>query len=149
MPVMERISTLVQSQPARFFAVALVASFVTLQVHTLYTDIRSKSKKDRLNRELQELYREDNLLASRRDLGAMNENGGMPSLASAIGNGAVIASTLPLGVAGFDEGLIREQLARNYAFFGEEGMAKIRASTVVIVGCGGVGSWAAMMLART
>jgi tRNA threonylcarbamoyladenosine dehydratase len=146
---MERISALVQSQPARFFAVALVASFVTLQAHTVYTDIRAKSKKERLNRELQELYREDYLLANGLNPGAINENGGMTSLASAIGNGAAIASTLPLSVAGFDEGLIREQLARNYAFFGEEGMAKIRTSTVVIVGCGGVGSWAAMMLART
>lgn len=28
-------------------------------------------------------------------------------------------------------------------------MAKIRGSSVVIVGCGGVGSWAALMLARS
>ncbi|KIJ50617.1 hypothetical protein M422DRAFT_204191 [Sphaerobolus stellatus SS14] len=49
----------------------------------------------------------------------------------------------------YDESLIREQLARNYAFFGEEGMAKIRGGFVVVVGCGGVGSHAAMMLARS
>ena len=49
----------------------------------------------------------------------------------------------------YDEELIREQLARNYAFFGDEGMERIRRSTVVIVGCGGVGSWAAVMLARS
>ena len=51
--------------------------------------------------------------------------------------------------AGYDEGLVREQLVRNYAFFGEEAMAKIRKGTVVIVGCGGVGSWAAVMLVRS
>ncbi|EGO01130.1 hypothetical protein SERLA73DRAFT_167269 [Serpula lacrymans var. lacrymans S7.3] len=51
--------------------------------------------------------------------------------------------------AGYDEELIREQLARNYAFFGEEGMTHIRAGTVVIVGCGGVGSWVAVMLVRS
>ncbi|KAG6906592.1 hypothetical protein DXG01_012995 [Tephrocybe rancida] len=50
---------------------------------------------------------------------------------------------------GYDEDLIKEQLARNYAFFGDEGMAKIRRGTVVIVGCGGVGSWAAVMLVRS
>lgn len=50
---------------------------------------------------------------------------------------------------GYDEELVREQLARNYAFFGDEGMSKIRNSTVVVVGCGGVGSWAAVMLVRS
>ncbi|KAL7284634.1 hypothetical protein ACG7TL_001930 [Trametes sanguinea] len=49
----------------------------------------------------------------------------------------------------YDEELVREQLARNYAFFGEEAMAKIRQGTVVVVGCGGVGSWAAVMLVRS
>jgi hypothetical protein len=48
-----------------------------------------------------------------------------------------------------DEGLVREQLARNYAFFGDEGMSKIRRANVVVVGCGGVGSWAAVMLVRS
>ena len=50
---------------------------------------------------------------------------------------------------GYSEELIREQLARNYAFFGEEGMANIRGKSVVVVGCGGVGSWAAIMLVRS
>ena len=49
----------------------------------------------------------------------------------------------------YDEELVREQLARNYAFFGDDGMAKIRAGNVVVVGCGGVGSWAAVMLVRS
>lgn len=49
----------------------------------------------------------------------------------------------------YNEELIREQLARTYAFFGEAGMERIRNGYVVIVGCGGVGSWAAIMLART
>ncbi|TFK75587.1 ubiquitin-protein ligase molybdopterin-converting factor [Pluteus cervinus] len=49
----------------------------------------------------------------------------------------------------YDEDLIKEQLARNYAFFGDEGMASIRNGRVVVVGCGGVGSWAAVMLVRS
>lgn len=48
----------------------------------------------------------------------------------------------------FDDSLVREFLARNYAFFGDKGMASVRGSTVVVVGCGGVGSWAALMLLR-
>jgi tRNA A37 threonylcarbamoyladenosine dehydratase len=47
-----------------------------------------------------------------------------------------------------DEELIREQLARNYAFLGEDGMAKIRDQFVVVVGAGGVGSWVCTMLIR-
>ncbi|KZS88622.1 ubiquitin-protein ligase molybdopterin-converting factor [Sistotremastrum niveocremeum HHB9708] len=49
----------------------------------------------------------------------------------------------------YDETLIREQLTRNYAFFGDEGMKKIRGSKVAVIGCGGVGSWAAVMLVRS
>jgi len=52
-------------------------------------------------------------------------------------------------VNGYDEELVREQLARCYAFFGDEGMARIRGKSVVVVGCGGVGSWAAVMLVRS
>ncbi|KAJ3113347.1 hypothetical protein HDU96_003520 [Phlyctochytrium bullatum] len=46
------------------------------------------------------------------------------------------------------EELIREQLARNYAFLGEEGTKKVRGSFVIVVGLGGVGSHAAHMLLR-
>lgn len=48
-----------------------------------------------------------------------------------------------------NEAIVREQLARNYAFFGEEGMDKIRGSKVAVIGCGGVGSWASVMLVRS
>ncbi|KAG0004542.1 hypothetical protein BGZ80_004280 [Entomortierella chlamydospora] len=50
---------------------------------------------------------------------------------------------------GFDEELIREQLAKNIAFLGEEGVQKLRKSFVIIVGAGGVGSWATSMLIRS
>ena len=49
----------------------------------------------------------------------------------------------------YDESLVREQLSRNYAFLGEEGMNAIRNSFVIVVGAGGVGSWAALMLLRS
>jgi tRNA A37 threonylcarbamoyladenosine dehydratase len=44
---------------------------------------------------------------------------------------------------------VREQLARNYAFLREDGVSRVRAASVVVVGCGGVGSWTAVMLARS
>lgn len=48
-----------------------------------------------------------------------------------------------------DEELIREQLARNYAFLGEQGMQRVREQFVVVVGAGGVGSWTCTMLVRS
>lgn len=45
--------------------------------------------------------------------------------------------------------LILEQLARNRVFLGDEGLAKLRSSFVVVVGCGGVGSHAVASLARS
>ncbi|KAG0314599.1 hypothetical protein BGZ99_008045 [Dissophora globulifera] len=49
----------------------------------------------------------------------------------------------------FDDDLIREQLQKSIAFLGEEGVEKLRNSFVIIVGAGGVGSWAATMLIRS
>ncbi|KHO01377.1 Molybdenum cofactor biosynthesis, MoeB [Metarhizium album ARSEF 1941] len=49
----------------------------------------------------------------------------------------------------FDEELILEQLARNRVFLTTEGLAKLRDSFVIVVGCGGVGSHCAASLARS
>lgn len=49
----------------------------------------------------------------------------------------------------YSEELVREQLARNYAFLTEEGMEKVRSQRIVVVGCGGVGSWVIAMLVRS
>ncbi|CAO3574510.1 unnamed protein product [Mortierella alpina] len=56
---------------------------------------------------------------------------------------------LPEGKIGFDEELVLEQLARNIAFLGEEGVQRLRDSFVVVVGAGGIGSWAASMLIKS
>lgn len=45
--------------------------------------------------------------------------------------------------------LILEQLARNRVFLTDEGLAKLRSSFIVVVGCGGVGSHAAAALTRS
>ncbi|KAG6001739.1 hypothetical protein E4U21_003878 [Claviceps maximensis] len=49
----------------------------------------------------------------------------------------------------FDEELILEQLARNRVFLTPEGLAKLRDSFVIVVGCGGVGSHCVAALARS
>ena len=49
----------------------------------------------------------------------------------------------------YDEELIMEQLALNRSFLGDEELGRIWKGFVIVVGAGGVGSWAATMLARS
>ncbi|KAF2653236.1 hypothetical protein K491DRAFT_603358 [Lophiostoma macrostomum CBS 122681] len=49
----------------------------------------------------------------------------------------------------YDDGLILEQLARNRVFLKDEGLEKLRAAFIIVVGCGGVGSHATAALARS
>ncbi|SCU92127.1 LAFA_0F08196g1_1 [Lachancea sp. 'fantastica'] len=51
--------------------------------------------------------------------------------------------------AKYDDELIREQLARNYAFLGEDAMENLKNQYIVVVGAGGVGSWVVTMLVRS
>ncbi|CCH59466.1 hypothetical protein TBLA_0B06430 [Henningerozyma blattae CBS 6284] len=56
---------------------------------------------------------------------------------------------LVLDTQDYDDELFREQLARNYAFLGEDGMEKLKQQYIVVVGAGGVGSWVVTMLIRS
>ncbi|OXV08347.1 hypothetical protein Egran_03890 [Elaphomyces granulatus] len=49
----------------------------------------------------------------------------------------------------YDEDLILEQLARNRVFLNDKGLAELRSSFIIVVGCGGVGSHATAALARS
>lgn len=140
---MDRVSTIFNSQATRLVITALIASFATLQVHYIWNDIRSKRKKEKLNEDLQRLYKGDHISPE------VIQAGGRRVDTNGNSNSTGKKKTDAHPETRHDEDLIREQLARNYAFFGEEGMKKIREARVVVVGCGGVGSWAAMMLART
>lgn len=48
-----------------------------------------------------------------------------------------------------ESSLTTEQLSRNRQFFGAEGQSRVEKAFVIVVGCGGVGSHAAHMLARS
>ena len=47
------------------------------------------------------------------------------------------------------EFILKEQLNRNYLFFGEQGMSLIRNSCVLIINCENIGSHVAITLARS
>lgn len=144
------------SHRTQLVAAALAASLATAGVISAYTEY----SKSRRRRELDEDVRRS--LASQAPLPQLSAS---TSFVREDANGAIrpkgrdleperTQTATPVEGVGavpyvYDEELIREQLARNYAFFGEEGMRAIRGARVVVVGCGGVGSWAAVMLARS
>jgi len=136
--------------------VAVVASIFTLGAQQLYTHSRRKRNRRNLDREMRALFPDEDapdLDGIPFGLTSGLAGGEGDSISSLLGNVNKQKVTLVdeggSGHGEHNEDLIREQLARNYAFFGEEGMQKVRRGSVVIVGCGGVGSWAAVMLARS
>ena len=126
-----------QSHRSQLVITALTASFATAGLFSLYATYSKHARRRNLDRDVHQSVELD---SPRIDV-----------------TGEAKIAPRPLGETFIDgpghdvqpEELIREQLARNYAFFGAEGMKKIRHGTVVIVGCGGVGSWAAVMLVRS
>ncbi|KAH9885286.1 hypothetical protein C8Q73DRAFT_718286 [Cubamyces lactineus] len=127
------------SHRTQLVATALAASAVTAGLFSAYQQHVRRQKRRTLDQDIlrslsapnkgKGTTREDDDDPHEVQLGGIDQQRGLPSE--------------------YDEELVREQLARNYAFFGDEAMAKIRKGTVVIVGCGGVGSWAAVMLVRS
>lgn len=119
------------SHRAQLVVAAIAGSAATFGLLTAYNQYTRQKKRHELGQEVL------------RSLASESK----PPLETSVSQPRV--QPVPNGGFEYDEELIREQLARNYAFFGEEGMSKIRKGTVVVVGCGGVGSWAAVMLARS
>ncbi|KAJ6618690.1 hypothetical protein B0H10DRAFT_2189366 [Mycena sp. CBHHK59/15] len=127
------------SHRAQLVVAAVAASATTTALLTAYSYFSQRSRRRDLN---QDILRSISSNAS--SSGNALFDGKVKSTPG--GHGEPPAPELGLP---YDEDLIKEQLARNYAFFGDEAMAKIRKGTVVVVGCGGVGSWAAVMLVRS
>ena len=133
------------SHRSQLITTAAVASLTTLAVSSVYTSYIKRKKRRTLDREIH-----DSISALNEDRD--EEPTPIDGYEELTRNSRTIKpqeQTTVLSGAVYDEELIREQLARNYTFFGEEGMEKIRGGKVVIVGCGGVGSWAAVMLVRS
>ncbi|KAK1216609.1 hypothetical protein PQX77_020729 [Marasmius sp. AFHP31] len=126
------------SHKSQLVATAVAASCATYGLITAYQTYNRRTRRRNLN---------DQVLRSVTSHGS-NFGGQYLDSSEDEQDTTLLGSSVPLGIP-YDEELIREQLARNYAFFGEEGMQKIRGKSVVVVGCGGVGSWAAVMLVRS
>jgi hypothetical protein len=127
-----------QSHRTQLVLTALTATLATAGLCSIYSTYSRLEKRRNLDRDVKRSIEEHDALEQKA---IENAHKTVPPIGSSF-----------LGRSTSDpqsEELIREQLARNYAFFGVEGMQKIRSGNVVIVGCGGVGSWAAVMLVRS
>jgi len=132
-----------QPHKTQLIITALAASLATASLFHAYNTHTKRVRRRKLDQEIHLSIATHGTLAHnvpKPPSRATTLNGVGPSLPTSTGIG---------DAADYDEDLIREQLARNYAFFGEKGMERIREGRVVVVGCGGVGSWAAVMLVRS
>jgi len=126
-----------QSHRTQLVLTALTATLVTAGFFSIYSTYSRLEKRRNLDRDVKRSIEEHDAL-EQKAVEKANKTV-PPGMSFSVG---------PISDPESEE-LIREQLARNYAFFGVDGMQKIRSGNVVIVGCGGVGSWAAVMLVRS
>ncbi|KAG0337303.1 hypothetical protein BG000_005563 [Podila horticola] len=141
---LEKISPAVMnSQSTKMTLVAVAASFTTAAVLLGYQGSQRKRRVKQLKDDLR-----SSIPPPPANFDQLhNNNMGLPSAQKQAPQQT--QSPQDDSVPQFDEELVREQLARNIAFLGEEGVEKLRNSFVIIVGAGGVGSWAASMLIRS
>jgi tRNA threonylcarbamoyladenosine dehydratase len=127
-----------QSHRTQLVLTALTATLATAGIFSLYSTYSRLERRRNLDRDVKRSIAEHDALEQQAVDKAHKT---VPPTGMSLHDGPTSDSP--------SEELIREQLARNYAFFRVEGMQKIRSGNVVIVGCGGVGSWAAVMLVRS
>ncbi|KAG8714568.1 hypothetical protein FRC11_007977 [Ceratobasidium sp. 423] len=127
-----------KSENAKLAAAAIAASALTLVSITTYQAAMKQKRRDLLQKEVKDA------LAMTPPEPEFRLVGQSSSRDLLLGD-----SRLDMTSRSYDETIVKEMLSRNYAFFGEEAMNKVRGGRVVVVGCGGVGSWAAVMLMRS
>src|SRR5258706_3841372 len=128
---MNRFANNLTSENSKLVMVAVIASIFTLGAQHLYTHSRRKRNRRNLDREMRTLFPHEDApdlagIPFGRTSGLVANAGGDGD--SMLGN--VKKQKISLvdeedsGHGGYNEDLIREQLARNYALFGEEGKRK-------------------------
>lgn len=130
-------ATYLKSENARLATTAAAACAITLLSVTTYQSFEKRKRRKQLQREVKEA------------LARTPPEHELSSEHFAVTPPDTELLESKISYTNFDESIVREMLARNYAFLGEDSMAKVRGGRVVIVGCGGVGSWAAVMLMRS
>lgn len=135
--IIDRLTSLFKSENAKLTLCAVTASLITAS--SIYAYQSTSRHHQSLISKQQTLQ---NASLPHRTI-QLNDAGGPDSASEPL------TQTSNINSHPYDEDLIEEQLSRNYLFFTEAGMSEIRDSFVVVVGVGGVGSWATTMLVRS
>ncbi|CEQ41590.1 SPOSA6832_03325, partial [Sporobolomyces salmonicolor] len=152
--ILSRLAESSRTPTGKLILVAAASTALTASSILAAQSLRRATRRRRLKSEIEHRLDEDDeegdapeeMMDFTRPVGSRRS-----SLASASKSAAARGGTGRRGQKkkGTSEVIIREALARNYVFFGDEQMDRIRDKFVVVVGLGGVGSAAAVMLVRS
>lgn len=134
-----------QSHKSQLILAAAAGSVATLAVVSSYQAYTRKRRRQQLRDEIKDALARQDSSSQLTDLTDLSASSEIVKLVTE--RVQPIQERLLRG--DYPEELFREQLARCYALFKEDGMTRMRNARVVVVGCGGVGSWAAVMLVRS
>ncbi|PWA03463.1 hypothetical protein BB558_000372 [Smittium angustum] len=126
---------------AQLIAVAITASAVTLGTVLSVQQLRRNERIRTIKKEIRPPSIDGLESNANWRIDAFNKN------ENAVSN--KVTKTTEIKISPDEKVIFAEQLSRNNAFFGEENLNKIKNSFVIVVGAGGVGSWAALMLLRS
>ncbi|BGP41374.1 hypothetical protein JCM10450v2_005416 [Rhodotorula kratochvilovae] len=153
--LISRLSDSLKTLNGRLAAVAVASTAVTaasiLGAQSLKRATRRRRLKSSIEQQLAnpDELEEDELIDFTRPVASRRATGETQTVARDARDGAAGAAGRRRGKKATSEVVIREALARNYAFFGEDKMDAVRDKFVVVIGLGGVGSAAAVMLVRS
>ncbi|BGP09340.1 hypothetical protein JCM10049v2_005206 [Rhodotorula toruloides] len=148
-----RLADSLRTPNGKIAAVALVSGVFTAGSILVAQTLRRKTRRRRLKSAIQETLEEetddeDELVDFTRPVGSRRSS--MAGVSQKAARQATEnARAGGKGKKKTSEVIIREALARNYVFLGEDKMDQVRKKFVVVVGLGGVGSAAAVMLVRS
>lgn len=139
-----------QSQPFQFALAASIGAVTATTIIFGSLALRRRIATEDLKASIPELSAEHQSIPLTDFGGARRASRGSKAAGSSSSEEARAAKIAARARQGdYDEELVLEQLARNRVFLGDEGLAKLRGSFVVVVGLGGVGSHCVAALARS
>lgn len=144
--LLTRLEGSLRTPSGKIALIALASTVLTTATILSTQAVRRRTKRSHLRDEIEDLVHHDEELGE-EDMIDFTRSAGASARGGPEKGKGMATATKPRKKT--SEVIIREALARNYVFFGDDGMAKIRDSFVVVVGLGGVGSAAAVMLVRS